>query len=159
MASYFYISKEGLQKIRAELEELKTVKRPDIARKISDAREFGDLKENAEYHAAKEEMALLEAKISKLEETVHRARVIDPKSISTEQVSLYTTVVLKDVTRDQNVEYTLVSKEESNFRESKISIISPVGKALLGKKAGDTVEVNVPAGVMKYEVLEIKTAN
>lgn len=158
MANYFYISKEGLEKIKTDLEELKSVKRPDIARKISEARDFGDLKENAEYHAAKEEMALLEARISKLEATVHHARVIDPKSISTEQVSLYTTVVLKDLKRNQNVEYTLVSQEESNFQELKISVISPVGKALLGKKAGETVEITVPAGVVKYEVLEIKAA-
>ena len=156
MAKQFYISKEGLDKIKQELEELKTIKRPKLSKKIAEARDFGDLKENAEYHAAKEALTLLETKISQMEETLRRARIIDPKTISNEQVALYTTVRLKDLQRDLEVQYTLVSQEESDFQQKKISVISPVGKALLGKKVGETVEIKVPAGTMKYEVLDIQ---
>ena len=155
MSGQFYISKEGLEKLKSELQELRSVKRPELSRKISEARDFGDLKENAEYHAAKEALALLEAKINQLEETIRRARVIDPKTISNEQVALYTTVHLRELTRNMEMKYTLVSQEESNFEEKKISITSPVGKALLGKKVGEVVEIKVPAGIMKYEILEI----
>jgi len=159
MSKQFYISKDGLDKLKQELEELKSVKRPALSKKIAEAREFGDLKENAEYHAAREALSLLEVKISQLEETIRRARVIDPKTISNNHVALYTTVLLKDLNRDTEVKYTLVSQEESNFQEAKISVISPVGKALLGKKIGETVEINVPAGTMKYEVLDIEALN
>ena len=159
MPDYFYISKEGFQKLKSELHELKSVDRPAISQLISDARDFGDLKENAEYHAAKEKMALLEDKITQLEERVRRARVIDPKTISTEQVAIYTAVSLKDMTRNMEVRYSLVSQEESDFRQFKISVDSPVAKALLGKKVGDVVDIKVPAGMMKYEVLKIEPAN
>ncbi len=159
MPDYFYISKEGFKKIQSELHELKSVDRPAIAQLISDARDFGDLKENAEYHAAKEKMALLEDKITQLEERVRRARVIDPKTISTEQVAIYTAVSLKDMTRNMEVRYSLVSQDESDFRQFKISVDSPVAKALLGKKVGDVVDIKVPAGMMKYEVLKIEPAN
>ncbi|RMF54932.1 MAG: transcription elongation factor GreA [Calditrichaeota bacterium] len=156
MAQQFYISREGLEKLKAELHELKSIKRPELSRKISEARDFGDLKENAEYHAAKEALALLEAKISQLEEKVRRARVIDPKSISSEQVALYTTVQLKDLNRNMEVKYTLVSQEESDFSQGKISVTSPVAKSLLGKKVGEVVEIQVPAGTMKYEIMAIE---
>lgn len=159
MSKQFYISKDGLDKLRQELEELKSVKRPALSKKIAEAREFGDLKENAEYHAAREALSLLEVKIGQLEETIRRARIIDPKTISNDRVALYTTVLLKDLNRDMEVKYTLVSQEESNFQEAKISVISPVGKALLGKKKGETVEITVPAGTMKYEVLDIEALN
>lgn len=159
MSKQFYISKDGLDKLKQELEELKSVKRPALSKKIAEAREFGDLKENAEYHAAREALSLLEVKISQLEETIRRARVIDPKTITNNHVALYTTVLLKDLNRDTEVKYTLVSQEESNFQEAKISVISPVGKALLGKKIGETVEITVPAGTMKYEVLDIEALN
>lgn len=156
MSKYIYISKDGLEKLKAELHELKAEKRPAIAKKISEARDFGDLKENAEYYAAREQMLFLENKITQLEETIRRARVVDPNKVSTEHVSIYTTVSLEDLNRNQTVEYTLVSQEESDFREAKISTTSPVGKALLGKKVGEVVNIKVPAGVMKYKVLEIK---
>ncbi len=156
MSKYVYISKEGLEKLKAELHELKAEKRPAIAKKISEARDFGDLKENAEYHAAREQMLFLENKITQLEETIRRARVVDPSKVSTEHVSIYTTVSLQDLNRGLKVEYTLVSQEESDFREAKISTTSPVGKALLGKKVGEVVNIKVPAGVMKYKVLDIK---
>lgn len=157
--SYFYISREALDKMKEELHELKSEKRPELARLISEARDFGDLKENAEYHAAKEKMALLEDKITQLEEKIRRARVIDPKQISGDHVALYTTVVMKDLKRNQEVSYTLVSQEESDFRHFKISVVSPVGKALLGKKVGEVVDIKVPAGLLKYEILDISPAN
>jgi transcription elongation factor GreA len=156
MSTYFYISKEGLDKIKADLHELKAFKRPEISQKIADARDFGDLKENAEYHAAKEAMSLLETKISQLEETVRRAKVVDISKISSDQVAIYTTVVMKDLKHNREVTYTLVSQEESDFRQKKISTNSPVGKALLGRKPGEVVDINVPAGIMKYEIIEIK---
>lgn len=159
MSQYMYISKEGLEKLKAELHEMKAEKRPAISKKISDARDFGDLKENAEYHAAKEALSMLEAKISQLEEALSRARVIDPSKVSTKHVSIYTTVALKDLKRNQKVEYTLVSQEEADFRHFRISTNSPVGKALLGKKVGEVVDITVPAGMLQYEVLQIKTAN
>ncbi len=156
MSSFMYISKEGLEKLKADLHYLKAEKRPEISKKISEARDFGDLKENAEYHAAKEAMGLLESKISQMEENIRRAKVVDTSKVTNEQVAIYTTVVMKDLKRNQTVEYTLVSQEESDFRESKISTTSPVGNALLGKKAGEVVDIKVPAGIMKYEILEIK---
>ena len=158
MADYIYLSKEALNKLRDELHEFKSVKRPELSQKISDARDFGDLKENAEYHAAKEALGMLEVKIAKMEETVRRARVVDPKHISNEQVSIYTHVSLKDLKHNKDVAYTLVSQQESDFRQFKISVSSPVGKALLGKKVGDKVDVKVPAGIMKFEVLKIEVS-
>lgn len=158
MSSYIYISKEGLDKLKAELHELKSTKRPELSQKISDARDFGDLKENAEYHAAKEALALLEAKIGKMEETVRRARVVDPKHITDDKVSIYTTVKLKDLNRNQEMAYTLVSQEESDFRQAKISVSSPVARALLGKTVGEVVEITVPAGIMKYKILDIQAS-
>ena len=157
--SYFYISREALDKMKAELHELKSEKRPEISRLISEARDFGDLKENAEYHAAKEKMALLEDKITQLEEKIRRARVIDFYFNDGENAEIYTTVVMKDLKRNQEVSYTLVSQEESDFRHFKISVVSPVGKALLGKKVGEVVDIKVPAGLLKYEILDISPAN
>jgi len=158
MAKFIYLSKEAYEKIKVDLEELKTVKRPELSKKIAEARDFGDLKENAEYHAAKEALGLLETKISKLEETLNRARILKRDDITGDHVSIYTTVKLLDMTKNEEKEYTLVSNEESSFKENKISTISPVGKALLGKKVGDKVDINVPAGVLKFKILDIKMA-
>lgn len=158
MSEFIYISKEGYEKIRKELEYLKSEKRPELSKKISEAREFGDLKENAEYHAAKEALGLLETKISKLEETVSRARVLSQKDITDDHVSIYTTVKLLDLDKNVEKEFTLVSNEESNFQENKISTNSPVGKALLGKKVDDEVNIQVPAGLLKFKILDIKMA-
>ncbi len=158
MAGYNYISREGYEKLKKELKELKEIKRPEIAQKISEARDFGDLKENAEYHAAKEAMALLESRIAQLEETLRKSKVLDAKDLSGEQVSIYTTVRLRDLVRNTELEYTLVAPQESDFKQKKISSTSPVGKGLLGKKVGDVVEIKVPAGVLKYEILDIKVS-
>lgn len=156
MSGWVYLSKEGYEKLKKELEELKQVKRPELSEKISVARDFGDLKENAEYHAAKEALALLETKIAQLEETMSRAKVLNKNEMAKDQVTILSRVKLKDLKRNVEVEYTLVSPEESDFQKKKISTTSPVGKALLGKKIGDIVEIKVPAGILKYEVLGIE---
>ncbi|MFZ0389661.1 MAG: transcription elongation factor GreA [Calditrichia bacterium] len=155
MADYVYLSKEGYDKLKKELEELKGVKRPELSEKISVARDFGDLKENAEYHAAKEALSLLEHKISQLEQTISRARVLNREDIAKDQVTILSKVKLNDLRRNSKMEYMLVSPEESDFKQNKISTTSPVGKALLGKKVGDVVEIKVPAGLLKFEILEI----
>jgi transcription elongation factor GreA len=156
MPDFVLLSKKAYNKLKNEVHELKTVKRPELSQKIAEARDFGDLKENAEYHAAREALGLLEIKISKMEETIRRAKVVDNKDLTDSHVSIYTTVKLYDVSRDEEKSYTLVSQEESNLRENKISISSPVGKSLLGKKAGEIVEIKVPAGLLKYKILDIK---
>jgi transcription elongation factor GreA len=150
------MTKDGLDKIKKELREYKFEKRPLISQKIAAARELGDLKENAEYHAAREELSLLETKIHKLQERIGRVRIIDEKEIPADKVYILTTVVLKDLDFDEVIEYMLVSATEANFDENKISTASPIGKALLGKSKGDRVAVEVPAGILNYEILDIK---
>ncbi|UCF63311.1 MAG: transcription elongation factor GreA [bacterium] len=156
MPDYIYLSQDGYDKLKQELEELKGVKRPELSKKISEARDFGDLKENAEYHAAKEAQAVLETKILQLEQTMSRAKILRKNDIATDIVTILSQVRLKDINRDLEVEYTLVAPEESDFKQNKISTTSPVGKALLGRKKGDIVEIQVPAGLLKYEVLDLK---
>lgn len=158
MPDYIYFSQDGYDKLKNELDDLKQNKRPEIASKISEARDFGDLKENAEYHAAKEAQVVLEAKISKLEETLSRAKILKRNDIATDLVTILSCVTLKDVSRDLEMQYILVSPEESDFKRNKISTVSPVGKALLGRKKGDVVKIKVPAGLLTYEILDIKLA-
>lgn len=153
---YEYMSKESLQKLKDELHENKFKKRPIVSQKIATAREHGDLKENAEYHAAREELSLLETKIQQLQDRISRARIIKEDELPNDKVYILKTVILKDLKFDDTLEYTLVSPAEANFEENKISSASPIGKALLGKGVGDQVEVQAPAGVLKYEILEIK---
>lgn len=150
-----YYTKEGLQKLKDELNELKTKGRADMAKQIAEARDKGDLSENAEYDAAKDAQGLLELKISKLEATVGNARVIDESSIDTSKVSVLSTVKIKNKKNGMTVAYTLVSEEEANLKASKISVKSPIGQGLLGKKVGDVAEVKAPAGTMEFEVLDI----
>ncbi len=156
MADYIYLSKEGYEKLKNELAELKQVKRPELSKKISEARDFGDLRENAEYHAAKEALALLENRITKLEQTLRRAKILNKEDLAKNKITILTRVRLKDLVKNVEVEYTLVSPEESDFKQKKISTTSPVGKSLLGKKVGDVVEIKVPAGILKYEILNIQ---
>jgi len=156
MPDYIYLSQDGYDKLKQELEELKGVKRPELSKKISEARDFGDLKENAEYHAAKEAQAVLEVKILQLEQIMSRAKILTKDDIASDIVTILSQVRLKDVNRDLEVEYTLVAPEESDFKQNKISTTSPVGKALLGRKKGDIVEIRVPAGLLKYKVLDLK---
>jgi transcription elongation factor GreA len=150
-----YLTRERLVALEQELRELKTNGRKTVAQKIADARGHGDLSENAEYDAAKEEQQHLELKISKLELTLSRTKIIDAKDLPNDKIYILTRVRMKDLKTKLICEYLLVSPEESNFEENKISVTSPIGKALLGKNKGDRVEIKVPAGVLHYEILEI----
>jgi transcription elongation factor GreA len=156
MPDYIYLSQEGYDNLKSKLEELKQVKRPELSKKIAEARDFGDLKENAEYHAAKEAQVLLESKITQIEQTLSRAKVLSKDDMAKDKVTILSQVRLKDLKNDLEVEYTLVSPAESDFKLNKISTTSPVGKALLGKKKGDVVLINVPAGTLKYQILDLK---
>lgn len=149
------MTQAGLQKLIDELHQLKTYERPSISKQIAEARDKGDLSENAEYDAAKEAQGLLEMKISKLEDTIANAKVIDESKLDTSKVSILTKVKLKNLNNGALISYTIVPEKEANFKEGKISIESPVAKGLLGKGTGDVAEIKVPAGLIKYEVLEI----
>ena len=151
-----YLTKEGLQKLKDELHEYKYTRRPAVSQKVAAAREHGDLKENAEYHAAREELSMLETKIQQLQDRLGRARIIDTNDIPDDKVYLLSTVVLKDLDFDETLEYKLVSPAEANITENKISTSSPIGKALLGKMKGEKVDIAVPAGTLHYEVVDIK---
>ena len=155
MAKVNYYTKEGLQKLKDELNELKTKGRSDIAKQIAEARDKGDLSENAEYDAAKDAQGLLELKISKLEAVVGNARVIDESTLDTSKVSIMTTVKIKNVKNGTLVKYQLVAEEEADLKAGKISIQSPIGKGLLGKKKGDVASIKVPAGDMEFEIVDI----
>ena len=150
-----YLTRERLSEIEAELRELKTNGRKSIAAKIAEARGHGDLSENAEYDAAKEEQQHHELKIARLELTLSRAKIIQASDLPNDKIYILTRVKLKDLKSGQSFEYLLVSPEESDFEANKISVTSPIGKALLGKKPGDSVEITVPVGKLRYEVLEI----
>ena len=152
---YVYLTQEGMDNLKKELHDLKFNVRPKISQKVATAREHGDLKENAEYHAAREELSMTETKIQHLQDRVARARLIDEKEISVEEVSILNSVKVQDQRNKKEYVYTLVSAEEANIKEDKISIASPVGKGLLGKKVGELAEINVPAGVLRYRILEI----
>ncbi|MEW5844964.1 MAG: transcription elongation factor GreA [Bacteroidota bacterium] len=155
MSKTTYLTEEGLQKLRKELEHLKTVERPAISRMIAEARDKGDLSENAEYDAAKEAQGMLELRISKLEDLIANARIIDESKIDTDQVQILNKVKLKNLKTNAVVEYTLVAESEANIKENKLSITTPIAKALIGKKVGDVVNVQVPSGLMQFEILGI----
>ena len=155
MAKTIYVTEEGLQKLRTELEHLKSVERPAISRQIAEARDKGDLSENAEYDAAKEAQGLLEMKISKLETTVANARIIDESRIDLSHVQIMTKVKIKNIATKAVMEYQLVAESEANLKENKLAVGTPIAKALLGKKKGDIVDVKVPSGTMKLEILDI----
>ena len=152
---YVYLTPEGLKNLKDELHELKFKKRPLVSQKVATAREHGDLKENAEYHVAREELSLLESKIQQLQDRVARARIIDENELHNDHVIILSSVRVRDLKRKREYEYTLVSPEEADVKENKISISSPVGQGLLGKKVGEVAEINVPAGLIKYEILSI----
>jgi transcription elongation factor GreA len=151
-----YVTQQVLQKMKEELHDYKFTKRPLVSKKVAAAREHGDLKENAEYHAAREELSLLETKIKQLEDRIGRARIIKEEEIPDDAVYILTTVVLKDLQRKEIIKYKLVSPAEANIAENKISVASPVGKALIGKKKGEKVTVEVPAGKLNYEIIDIR---
>ncbi|NLW41337.1 MAG: transcription elongation factor GreA [Tissierellia bacterium] len=150
-----FLTYEGLKKLEKELEQLKTVKRREIADRIKQALTFGDISENSEYDQAKNEQAQLEERIAKLEMILRNARLIDDEDISTDVVSIGSKVVVKDLEYDEEMEYTIVGSAEADPYQGKISNESPVGKALLGKKKDDIVEVHVPDGLIKYQIISI----
>jgi transcription elongation factor GreA len=150
------LTQEGLKKLEEELEYLKSVKRKEVAERIKVAISYGDISENSEYDDAKNEQAFIEGRVITLEKMLRNARVIQEDEVDTESVSVGSTVLLKDIEYNDEVEYTIVGSAESNPLENKISNESPVGQALLGKRKGSVVDVNVPAGVIQYEVLDIK---
>ncbi|MGC6531975.1 MAG: transcription elongation factor GreA [Flavobacteriales bacterium] len=155
MSQISYYTEEGLKRLKDELHQLKTVERPKISQQIADARDKGDLSENAEYDAAKEAQGLLEAKINKMENLVANARIVDESQMDNSKVYILSKVKIKNLNNNAVVEYTLVAENEANLAEKKISVDSPIGKGLLGKEVGDVADVQVPAGLIKFEVLEI----
>jgi len=150
-----YYTPEGLQKLKDELQQLVMVERPSISRQIAEARDKGDLSENAEYAAAKEAQSMLELKISKMQDTVSNARLIDEKKLDNSKVLIFSTVKLKNTNNGSIVTYTLVPENEASIKVGKLSVSSPIAKGLLGKVIGDKVEITVPAGVIAFEIIEI----
>lgn len=155
MGKIQYYTEEGLNKLKTELQDLKTRGRQEIARAIAEARDKGDLSENAEYDAAKEAQGLHEAKIAKLEEILGNARILDESTIDTSVVAILSKVKIKNIKNNAAFSYMLVAEEEADLKLGKISVGSPIGKGLLGKKVGEKAQIQVPAGVMEFEVLEI----
>jgi transcription elongation factor GreA len=150
------LTREGLKQIEEELHELKTVKRKELAKRLKVAISYGDLKENSEYHSAKDDQAHMETRILVLERTVKRARVVDSDDLDMNEVGIGSYVILNDIEFAERIEYRIVGPAEANVAENKISYESPLGKGLLGKKAGDLINVNAPMGNLQYELLEIK---
>lgn len=150
-----YMSEEGYKKLLEELRILETVNRPEISRQIAEARDKGDLSENAEYDAAKEAQALLEMKISRLKEVIGDAKIIDESKLQTESVQILNKVELKNVKNGMKMTYTIVSESEANLKEGKISVSTPIAKGLLGKKVGDVAEIQVPQGQISLEIVDI----
>lgn len=155
MSKVSYYTAEGLKKLKDELEQLKAIERPKASQAIAEARDKGDLSENAEYDAAKEAQGLLEMKISKMEELVANARIIDESTLDMSKALVLSTVKIKNQTNGMELKYTLVAESEADLKTGKISVTSPIGKGLLGKKVGEIAEINVPNGKLNFEILEI----
>ena len=155
MSSVLYITKETLEQMKEELVRMRTVDRPAAARAIAEAREKGDLKENAEYDAAKEAQGILEAKIKKLESDIASVRILDTENVDTSKVSILTKVKVTNLNTKKQVTYQIVSEKEADLKLGKISVTSPIGKGLLGKQVGEVAEVTAPAGVLKFKVEDI----
>ena len=155
MSKYEYMTQEGYDQLVAELDDLKSRGRREAADAIAEARDKGDLSENAEYHAAKEEQSLLETKIAKLKNVVANARILDESQIDTSKILIHSIVKIKNTANGMEFTYTLVADSESDVRNGKLSVNSPIGKGLLGKEVGDIAEIQVPAGIMKFEVVDI----
>lgn len=150
-----YMTEEGMKKLREELEHMMNVDRPSISRQIAEARDKGDLSENAEYDAAKEAQGLLEMRIARLQDTLANARIIDKSKLDKGTVQILSTVKLLNINTKAEMSYTIVSESEANLKEGKISISTPIAKGLLGKKVGDQADIKVPNGLMSFEILEI----
>jgi transcription elongation factor GreA len=155
MADLKYYTKEGFQKLKDELDNLESVQRPDISKQIAEARDKGDLSENAEYDAAKNAQGMLELQISKLQEVIRNARIIDESKMDTSKVLILSVVKIKNLKNNKTLVYTLVPENEADLKTGKISVSSPIAKGLLGKVVGDTAEIQVPAGKVTFEILEI----
>ena len=153
--SIIYLSKQGLDNLKLELNKLKSIDRPNIISQIAEARDKGDLSENAEYDAAKEAQGLLEARIARLENELSKSRVLDEKNIDLSTAKLLTTVKIENIQSKQKMSYTLVSESEADLKNKKISISSPIGRGLMGKKVGEIVDISVPSGVIKFKILDI----
>ena len=155
MSEVVYYTEEGLEKLKADLDQLKTVERSNVARQIAEARDKGDLSENAEYDAAKEAQGLLEAKIAKLEAEFSKARILDESQIDTSKVLIMSKVTIKNSANGAKMTYTIVPESEADLKAKKISMSSPIAKGLLGKEVGDTAKIQVPNGLMKFEIVDI----
>ena len=155
MSEISYYSAEGLKKLKEELVQLEQVERPRVTVEIADARDKGDLSENAEYHAAKEEQSHLEFKIAKLKNVISSARILDESQLDTSKVLIHSNVVIKNTANGMEFKYRLVADSETDVRNGKLSVNSPIGKGLLGAKVGDISEIEVPSGVMKFEIISI----
>ncbi len=155
MTKVSYLTEEGYFKLKSELEVLTNIERPSIARQLAEARDKGDLSENAEYDAAKDAQAMLESKIAKLEDVIANSRIIDESRIETSKVQILNRVKIKNLKTNTVMEYFLVSEQEANLKEGKLSVNTPIARGLIGKKLGDVVEINVPSGKLSFEILEI----
>jgi transcription elongation factor GreA len=155
MSQLSYYTAEGLKKLKEELHHMKTVLRPSISNQIAEARDKGDLSENAEYDAAKEAQGLLEMKISKLETVISNARILDDSNLDTSKVLILSKVKIKNTSNGMVMNYTLVAENEADIKQNKISVESPIGKGLLGKKQGEIADIKTPVGIMKFEIIEI----
>ena len=157
MSDIRYFTKEGLENLKDEINHLKTVERPNITKEIAEARDKGDLSENAEYDAAKEAQGMLEAKIAKLEAQLNQARVLDENELDTSSVHLLTKVTIRNTKNDLQLTYSIVPELEANLLEKKISVESPIARGLLGKKVGEIAKIQVPSGIVKFEIISITT--
>jgi len=157
MSDIKYFTKEGLKNLQDEINHLKTIERPNIIKEIAEARDKGDLSENAEYDAAKEAQGILEAKIAKLEGQLNQARVLDETELDTSSVHLLTKVTIRNTENDMQFTYSIVPELEANLLEKKISVESPIAQGLLGKKVGEIAKIQVPSGIVKFEIISITT--
>jgi transcription elongation factor GreA len=155
MAEILYVTEEGLHRLKEELDKLRIDERPEIARLISDARDKGDLTENAEYSAAKEEQGMLEMRIAKLEDIISRSRIIDGSKIDSKTVRILNKVRIRNKQNDKEMEYQLVPESEADFKQGKIAVSSPIAKGLMGRKVGEIVEIKVPSGIILIEIISI----
>jgi transcription elongation factor GreA len=155
MSEVIYVTVDGLQKLKEELDQLRNVERPSISRQIADARDKGDLSENAEYAAAKEAQGMLELRISKLEDIVARSRILDESKIDISSVRLLNRVKIRNKTNNSVMEYLIVPESEANFKMGKIAVSSPIAQGLIGKKVGDVVQIKVPSGTIPFEIISI----
>jgi transcription elongation factor GreA len=155
MSEIIYVTVEGLLKLKEELDQLRNVERPSISRQIADARDKGDLSENAEYAAAKEAQGMLELRISKLEDIVARSRILDESKIDISTVRLLNRVKIRNKTNNSVMEYLIVPESEANFKLGKIAVSSPIAQGLIGKKVGDIVQIKVPSGTIPFEIISI----